>query len=273
MPIIVLCSHCQSKAQVGEQFAGKLVKCPKCGQVFTATPPAPVAQVVAPPVPPLPPDVVQGELLTPEEEARLRAASVRERPAPERPRRDQDEPARRDEDRPRRYPDDRDDWDDRDRDDADDMAEIVRDAPPFPKTVTVAGIAWIVFGALILLGGIFFLIGLTTTKRVDPAATGFIGVLATGLFILFGGVFIHVGEQSITGKARDTLGNGIGSIIFGVLNLLAGIGGAGSGQIPQAIVNFICGAGLLAAGTLVLIDRGGYVRWRRANRPERRRRR
>src|SRR5260370_40664686 len=37
------------------------------------------------------------------------------------------------------------------------------------------------------------------------------------LVALFGGGFIFVGVQTLTGAAKDTLGNGIGSIIFAAL--------------------------------------------------------
>jgi len=99
------------------------------------------------------------------------------------------------------------------------------------------------------------------------------GGLCTGLFIgLIGGAFIFVGIQTILGSARDTLGNGIGSIIFGILN-----GGAGLGQVLireyfQSAISFICGVGLRTACVLALVGRDGYKRWRRARRPGRRKR-
>jgi hypothetical protein len=99
------------------------------------------------------------------------------------------------------------------------------------------------------------------------------GGLCTGLFIgLIGGAFIFVGIQTILGIAKDTLGNGIGSIIFGVLNGGAGLGQALTKEYFQSAVSFLCGIGLLTAGVLALVGRDGYKRWRRARRPPRRRR-
>jgi hypothetical protein len=148
------------------------------------------------------------------------------------------------------------------------------DEPGFPATVMAAGIFWIALGAvlvlalLVALAGAFFM----AQGRQEKGEVVF-GGICTGLFFgLIGAAFIFVGVQSVLGTARDTIGNGIGSIIFGVLN-----GGAGLGQILtlqyiQSVVSFLCGVGLLAAGVLALVGRNQYKAWRRARRPRRRRR-
>jgi hypothetical protein len=146
--------------------------------------------------------------------------------------------------------------------------------PGFPVTVMAAGIFWIVLGAVLVLALLIALVGMfiAAQGRQEKGEVVF-GGLCTGLFIgLIGGAFIFVGIQTILGSARDTLGNGIGSIIFGVLN-----GGAGLGQVLireyfQSAISFICGVGLLTAGVLALVGRDGYKRWRRARRPGRRKR-
>ncbi len=148
------------------------------------------------------------------------------------------------------------------------------DEPGFPMTVMAAGIFWIVLGAvlvlalLVALAGAFFI----AQGRQEKGEVVF-GGLCTGLFIgLIGGAFIFVGVQTILGSARDTLGNGIGSIIFGVLN-----GGAGLGQVLtreyfHSAVSILCAVGLLTAGVLALVGRNPYKAWRRSRRPRRRRR-
>jgi len=145
--------------------------------------------------------------------------------------------------------------------------------PGFPATVMAAGIIWIVLGTILVLALLIGLVGvvIVTQGRQEKGEVVF-GGLCTGLFIgLIGGAFIFVGIQSVLGSARDTLGNGIGSIIFGVLN-----GGAGMGQILtreyfQSAISFLCGVGLLTAGVLALVGREQYKAWRRAQRPRRRR--
>jgi WD40 repeat protein len=48
-PMQVICSHCRSKAQIGKEFAGRQVRCPKCRQAFQAiAEPDPAAQVIQP---------------------------------------------------------------------------------------------------------------------------------------------------------------------------------------------------------------------------------
>src|SRR5436309_3016592 len=92
----------------------------------------------------------------------------------------------------------------------------------YPRAVRAAGVIWIVFGGLILLGAAVNLL-LTVGRQAGDGATAAGGVCG-GLFAAFiGGVFVHVGVQSISGTARDTLGNGIGSILFGVLYAAYGL--------------------------------------------------
>jgi hypothetical protein len=71
---------------------------------------------------------------------------------------------------------------------------------------------------------------------------------------LFGGAFIFVGAQTVRSTAADMLGNGVGSILFGILfgglNLTFQGGGAG--------------LALLAAGILALVGRQEYKVWRKA---------
>jgi hypothetical protein len=135
----------------------------------------------------------------------------------------------------------------------------------YPKVLKKAGVTWIAFGCLILLNlGVVFLSSLIagSMRRGEAVLVG--GVFG-GLFIGFvAGVFIHVGVQSISGTARDTLGNGIGSIIFGGLHEGGGILSVVSENTIQAGVDFLAGIGLLVAGVMALLCRSEYRTWRKA---------
>ena len=136
--------------------------------------------------------------------------------------------------------------------------------PPYPAMLTAAGIVWIVFGCLILLTLALTLLVLGAAAGAQKeAAVG--GAVCVGLVMgLFGAVFIHVGYQSIRGTARDTLGNGIGSIVFGLLQFGSGAMNAKQQQLVASASGFICGLGLLAAGILALAARSEYRAWRKA---------
>jgi len=137
----------------------------------------------------------------------------------------------------------------------DDEAEWV-----YPTSVTIAGIVWIVFGGIILVNVLVLL--LMPRWQREAAMIG--GASARFFRDLFGAAFIYVGVQSVRGTARDTLGNGIGSIVFGLLKLVWGGLQASDGENIQAGIGFLAGAALIAAGVLALIGRSKYKAWRRA---------
>ncbi len=158
----------------------------------------------------------------------------------------------------------------------DDFERPARPAPAptaIPGSVRAAGIIWIVFGALILLNGaVMLLLLLTLTGPAPPGQRAGLagGVLCGGLFVgLVGGVFIHVGVTTLAGTAKDTLGNGIGSIIFAALvggsgMLRLALLGANVVELVGALVNLLGGAALLVAGILALVGRDGYRAYRHA---------
>jgi hypothetical protein len=141
---------------------------------------------------------------------------------------------------------------------------------PFPPVVLIAGVAWILFGGLGLANAVaaLALLGATPPEQ-RPGAT-----CAVPLSILFAVAFIVVGFQGIMGTAKDTMGNGVGSILFGLLNLgfgallLAGsVTIAGAEELAWLIgggFSVAAGLGLLAAGVLALVGRQDYLAWRRA---------
>lgn len=177
---------------------------------------------------------------------------------------------------------DDDEYDDRD-DDRDD------DGPaPFPLGVRLAGVVWIGFGVLSLINlAVSFAVA---GGNRGPGATPGSGACGA----LIGVVFLACGYQTVTGTAKDTRGNGIGSIVFGLLQLLVGgaiavlgVGGANAnpgnpanGGPPLAGVMLITGAvvaamgvAMITAGVLALVGRRAYLDWRRENAPDEQRRR
>jgi hypothetical protein len=138
-------------------------------------------------------------------------------------------------------------------------------APVYPTTVTIAGIVWILFGGVIFLNLLVLLLLMYADAAGGQVGAAVAGGVCGGLIIgLFGAAFIFVGVQSVRGTARDTLGNGIGSIIFGLLNFGSGGLQASGGHMIQAGIGFLAGVGLLTAGILALVGRGDYKTWRKA---------
>ena len=164
-----------------------------------------------------------------------------------------------------------DDYDDRDDDRYDDRPA------PFPGIVMAAGVIWICVGCLSLINMMATFAlgganpqagnqGVGNAPGQNPAAgccAGLVGI-----------AFLVCGYQTVRGKSKDTLGNGIGSIVFGLLQLAVaaaiGLGGAMLGQNPNPqapppemmiiIAVFVGASGctLILAGTLALVGRGAY---------------
>src|SRR5687768_5065961 len=106
MPVRVTCPSCSAQLNVKDELAGRMVKCPKCGNTMTvpaATPDAPPDLTTPPPLPPPEPEKSPFEEL---------GASPGAKADDEEPRRPKAKPARgEEEDRPRgrRREDDEDD--------------------------------------------------------------------------------------------------------------------------------------------------------------------
>jgi Na+/phosphate symporter len=86
------------------------------------------------------------------------------------------------------------------------------------------------------------------------------------LLLVGASIFAYVGSQTVRGKAKDTLGNGIGSIAFGLLGLTDAIQKLSAltadGDQARAFGNMLAGLILLVAGVIALIGRSSYKRWR-----------
>lgn len=139
----------------------------------------------------------------------------------------------------------------------------------FPKTVMAAGVIWICSGGLILLNMLLNTLLLLLLMRVD-AANGVRAAIVFGLWSLFGVAFIHLGVKSVRGSVSDTLGNGIGSIIFGGFSLNAGMVQGAWGQPTLGLLTVSAGVGLVAAGILAHIGRAKYRSWRKVDKARRR---
>jgi hypothetical protein len=125
-----------------------------------------------------------------------------------------------------------------------------------------AGILWILYGIL-QLGSIILSLALAPDSVPQLACS-----------VLFGIAFAYCGYQTVTGAAKDTLGNALGSLFFGLL--AAGLavvvliapnpqGGALEKMIGLLAIGLSTSI-LIAAGILALVGRSDYLAWRTAER-------
>jgi hypothetical protein len=151
----------------------------------------------------------------------------------------------------------------------------------YPKGVRVAAIIWMVNGILILLNAVVSF----ALNAGGGNNKGSCGVIFGGLI---GIAFVAVGSQTLKGTAKDTLGNAVGSLLFGFLVMTCGgivmtsgiavATGAAEGSVIEqpkapgimAIVvgatNLLTGSALLVAGILAIVGRAPYKAWRKAER-------
>lgn len=168
------------------------------------------------------------------------------------------------------------------RDDYDD--DYDRRRVPFPTPVMIAGIVWIGAGGLSLVNAVL---------SISQAGGGGGGANPGSGFCagLIGVAFLVCGYQTVTGKATDTRGNAIGSILLGLLQVLIGVAvavfgvgaaaanpnanpNAGGPNPPAALAGImvvvggivaVVGVTLITAGILALAGRRQYLDWRRDN--------
>lgn len=173
-----------------------------------------------------------------------------------------------------------------DNDDYDDDDEPA-ERPRIPGIVMAAGVIWIGVGMLGIVNTALSLMMVGANAAGGGGGGANAGSPCCGIFIAI--AFLMVGYQTVTGKAKDTLGNSIGSIILGSIQILLAIGIAllGAGVFGNANINRmapevllvtgiivgVMGLTLVTAGILALMGRRAYREWRRAAHPEKRRRR
>lgn len=171
--------------------------------------------------------------------------------------------------------------------------------PAFPVVVRLAGIIWIGIGALGVVSAVLNFAGAGAANRANPngqnpaagaqAAGQSIGGCCTALIAV---AFVAVGYNTVTGKAKDTLGNAIGSLLLAALVACVGVAvvgfataaannPAGKRAPPDAgaelvIAGIIFGGVCLlyvVPGVLALVGRRDYLAWRKYHAPVKRRRR
>jgi hypothetical protein len=138
----------------------------------------------------------------------------------------------------------------------------------FPRTVTAAGIVWIVIGSGILINFlvlVLLMFGLASDDPPENRGVFLAARIVGGLFVgVVGAFFLYEGIETVRGKAPDTLANGSGSILLALIAIgytLQQNGAVGATQRGEGI---IAGIGLFAAGVLALMGRSKYEAWRRA---------
>jgi hypothetical protein len=146
------------------------------------------------------------------------------------------------------------------------------DEPLYPSTVKAAGIIWIVFGCIILVNvALSFLLAASFTAAGEQALASAQSCLGF-VQVVFAVAFLYVGVQSVRGTAPGTLGNGIGSLIFGVLNIGPGLLATLAGLrnpvlLIPGVIGLLCGVALLVAGVLALVGTADYKAWREVHKP------
>jgi hypothetical protein len=147
-----------------------------------------------------------------------------------------------------------------------------RGPTPFPITVKIGAIIWIVVGCLGVMG---MILSLATAEKPPQGGYGG-GAYAAGRQAggwcggLLAAAFIYAGVQTSRGKAPDTLGNARGSILLGAVYVaLAGlilvVGKSAEDAINAVVLIIIGGVPLVAAGVLALMGRQEYKAWRAAH--------
>lgn len=148
------------------------------------------------------------------------------------------------------------------RDNYDDRVDGHDDSPPYPVTVTIAGISWIVFGGLLAVNMLILLVVVSAAPgaaQEDALALG--GVLGV-VMAIFAAAFIFVGVQSVRGTAPGTIGNAAGSIGLGLMNFVSLANLIRRGDYLQAGISIFFAVALIAAGVLAIVGSSDYKVWR-----------
>ena len=154
---------------------------------------------------------------------------------------------------------------------------------PFPKALKFSSGVWMVTGVLTLIVAVVS-VGFVSSKVLeqrqptDDVLAAFFGACVQGVFsLVIGIVFIHVGQSTRTGKTKDVLGNGVGSVIFGVIHLASFVllmpeamrllsnklhTGLAVASLVAASLNALFGIFLVFAGMIALAQRQRYQAWR-----------
>ncbi len=133
-----------------------------------------------------------------------------------------------------------------------------RRVPMYPRQLTIASYIWIKVGLLILINGAVLLIDQGDENNQDVIFDDPVAVIP---IMLFGAVFIHVGMHTLHGTAQDTLGNGTGSLIFGLIEFAGGVNLLNAGETLTGLISLASCLGLITAGIFALHARADYLDW------------
>lgn len=140
----------------------------------------------------------------------------------------------------------------------------------FPMRVRIAGIIWIAFGALGLLGALIAIISSIVVGAQGPAPDFCAPACLTTIAL----VSLLSGVQTIRGTSVSIGGNAVASIGFGILISVMMAMMMTGGVFPQrgwsvvvlvGSIYFLVALSLVAAGVLALIGKSDYDKWREAN--------
>jgi len=160
-------------------------------------------------------------------------------------------------------------------DDSDDDC-FVRKSTGIPGAAIAAGVVWIVFGSLSVLGAILQLVTTLAGGEQDGGGASYRAGRMSGMFCgaAIGAAFIRAGIQTVRGSADDVQGNAIGSLLLGglyaLLGLVALFASIDLAKVVGLIMLFLA-LTLFAAGAIALSARSDYLEYR--DKPRRRRRR
>jgi len=120
----------------------------------------------------------------------------------------------------------------------------IRSNPPLPVLAKIAGIIWGIESCMFIITGIISLL---------KPSTFVVGIV----LLIFGAALARGSERTLRGKAKSTLGNGLGSLVFGVIFVVQSI--PNIAVDPSATCSsIIFSVALLVAGVLALLVRGKY---------------
>jgi hypothetical protein len=149
-------------------------------------------------------------------------------------------------------------------DENDDEGKERKRSTSFPVVVVIAGVVWIGFGLLVMVGTIGR-VAQNRGENIQAAPTIGIGLL--------GFVYFLTGIKVIRGQMEDLTWAAIGSFVFGVIYcgigawLVAAIERAPKGdQDVGTLIGCAFAVGgvlLLVAGTFALMGKAQYVYWRK----------
>lgn len=136
--------------------------------------------------------------------------------------------------------------------------EPVRECPlcanDRPNMITTAALIWLGCGGILLGGAVALLPSRISFVEAEGGFSAAVSAVYAVVASLIGGMFVIAGMQTYRGRARDTLGNAVGSVYLGVL---VDFGGGG-------MYGTMLGALMIGAGGMAFLGRRRYKAWREA---------